>query len=579
MKHLHIAEDLVLPLDAVTQTFAILAKRGVGKTHTGSVMAEEMLKLGQPVVIYDPTGAWWGLKSSRDGKSPGFPVVIFGGEHADVPLEETAGATVASVIVDERLPAILDCGLMRKGARIRFMTDFCETLYHKNREALHFFVDEAQTIAPQNLKAMPEAARLLGAMEDIVLQGRRRGLGMTVISPRPAVVNTNLRSACEVIIAMQIIAAHDRKAIQEWVDLHGDDAARAHEMMDSLSSLARGEAWVWSPSWLHLFKRVTFRQRETFDSSATPKVGQRVITPNRVAEINLDALGAQIKATVEKAKADDPKELRRRIAELERQLAAAAKQKPAPAAKETKRVEVPVLKDKQLERLIKHYERMLSEAERHGQAMALLWNHQAEEAEVLLGALKAMAGQKQQTPLRVVAPRAPRGTAKSAGANGQPPAEGLTARQQQFLDSAATLTTLATEVSKETVAAWNGIHPRGGSYGEDLKAMADAGYIVKDGSAITVTPAGMAAAAQLDPAEAIDRAKAGLSQRQRKFFEMIVAAYPDEITKEQMAEACNPPIHPRGGSFGDDLRALVGRGLVEGARGVYRARDYLFAGT
>ena len=37
------------------------------------------------------------------------------------------------------------------------------------------------------------------------MQGRRRGLGLTIISPRPAVVNTNLRSACEVIIAMQII--------------------------------------------------------------------------------------------------------------------------------------------------------------------------------------------------------------------------------------------------------------------------------------------------------------------------------------------------------------------------------------
>jgi DNA helicase HerA-like ATPase len=73
MKNLNIAHNLTLPLDAVTQTFAILAKRGVGKTHTGSVMAEEMLKLGQPIVVYDPTGAWWGLKSSADGKRPASP--------------------------------------------------------------------------------------------------------------------------------------------------------------------------------------------------------------------------------------------------------------------------------------------------------------------------------------------------------------------------------------------------------------------------------------------------------------------------------------------------------------------------
>lgn len=349
-----LSKNLQLPIDAVTQTFCILAKRGVGKTHTASVMAEEMLKAGQPIVVYDPTGAWFGLKSSKDGKKPAYPVVIFGGEHADIPLEETAGATIANVIVERRFPAVLDCSLLRKGARIRFMTDFCETLYHKNREPIHFFIDEGQTIAPQNLRAMPEAARLLGAMEDILLQGRRRGLGCTVISPRPAVLNTNIRSACEVIIAMQIIGPHDRKAISEWVDLHGDDEKKAKEMMSSISSLARGEAWVWSPAWLGIFKRVKFRDRETFDSSATPTVGGKVIGPSMMAEVNIHELGQQILETVERAKADDPKELRRKIGalmrdvdELKRQL----EQRPVEAQGLEVPIEVPAFSACQMLRL------------------------------------------------------------------------------------------------------------------------------------------------------------------------------------------------------------------------------------
>jgi DNA helicase HerA-like ATPase len=72
MSKLRIAENLSLPEDAVTQTFVILAKRGVGKTLAASVMAEEMLKIGQPIVVYDPTGAWWGLKSSKNGKAAGY---------------------------------------------------------------------------------------------------------------------------------------------------------------------------------------------------------------------------------------------------------------------------------------------------------------------------------------------------------------------------------------------------------------------------------------------------------------------------------------------------------------------------
>lgn len=55
-----------------------------------------------------------------------------------------------------------------------------------------------------------------------------------------------------------------------------------------------------------------------------------------------------------------------------------------------------------------------------------------------------------------------------------------------------------------------------------------------------------------------------------------VAAYPDSIAKETIADQFG--IHPRGGSFGEDLGRLVGRGLVDGNRGIYRARDFLFAG-
>ena len=71
---LKIAPNLSLPADVVTQTFAILAIRRVGKTYTASVLAEEMMKAKLPFVALDPTGAWWGLRASADGKHEGYPV-------------------------------------------------------------------------------------------------------------------------------------------------------------------------------------------------------------------------------------------------------------------------------------------------------------------------------------------------------------------------------------------------------------------------------------------------------------------------------------------------------------------------
>jgi plasmid stabilization system protein ParE len=160
-------------------------------------------------------------------------------------------------------------------------------------------------------------------MEDIVRRGRKRGIGCTLITQRPAVLNKNVLTQCEVLVALRLVHPKDIDAIEEWVNVHADPDT-AKEMIDSLPSLAVGEAWFWSPGWGDLFQRVKVRHRETFDSGATPKAGEAPKRPKHLAEIDLAALGEQIKATVEKAKADDPKELRRQIAELKKQLASPA---------------------------------------------------------------------------------------------------------------------------------------------------------------------------------------------------------------------------------------------------------------
>ena len=246
MKTLNIGEGLRLPLDFVTQTQAILAKRGAGKSYCASVQAEEMLKADQQVVVIDPTGAWWGLKSSADGKHPGFSIVVFGGEHPDVPLEENSGEIVASAIVEHRFSAILDLSLFRKGQMTRFMAPFLEALYRLNRDAMHLIVDEADAIAPQ--RPFSEEARTLGAMEDVVRRGRRRGIGCTMISQRPQVLNKNILTQSQILCALRLVHPKDIDAIEEWVNVHGDQE-RAKEMIASLPSLPIGVAWFWSPGW------------------------------------------------------------------------------------------------------------------------------------------------------------------------------------------------------------------------------------------------------------------------------------------------------------------------------------------
>lgn len=359
MSKLRISSDLTFPLELVTESVAILAARRAGKSHTAKKLTEQLHKAGQQFVVVDPKGDWWGLRSSADGKDKGLPVVILGGEHGDIPLEVGAGELVAKLVVEQRVSLVLDLSEFRKNAIAQFMTAFLETLYRMKardqyRTPLMLVIDEADAIAPQ--KPYKGEERMLGAAEDIVRRGGQRGIGIIMVSQRAAVLNKNVLTQCGVLILLRTTGSQDIDAVDEWIKKHGQPAER-EQVMATIATMPRGTAWVWAPGWPTpegIFRQVGVGAIETFDSGATPKPGQKQVRPTEVADVDLEAFRREMATTIEKAKSEDPRELRRRIQELERE---AKKVRPAPAAAvvatkvSEKRVEVPVLKDAQLKRL------------------------------------------------------------------------------------------------------------------------------------------------------------------------------------------------------------------------------------
>lgn len=338
-----IARGLDLPLDFVTSTQAILAIKGAGKSYCASVQAEQLLKHNQQVIVIDPTGAWWGLRSSASGKGSGYPIAVFGGDHADVPLERNSGDVIATAVVAEGFSAVLDLSHFRKGELRRFMYDFLGTLFLKNREAMHLFIDEADLFAPQ--RSDGEVARVLGAMEDIVRRGRIRGIGCTMITQRPAVLNKNVMTQADMLTCLRMSHQLDLKAIGDWVAVHAD-VSQWKTMQKALPNLPTGTAWFWNPA-AELFMEAKVNKRHTFDSGATPKAGQRRIEPRKLAKIDVKKLGEAIAASVERAKENDPDVLHARIQELEARLEADDDEP------RTVQVEVPVM-DEHLQRDLRY---------------------------------------------------------------------------------------------------------------------------------------------------------------------------------------------------------------------------------
>lgn len=567
---LQIAKGFRLPDESVTQTFAILAKRGAGKSYTASVMVEEMLEREFHPVVIDPLGVWWGLQSSASGKSAGYPITVLGGDHGDVPLEPTAGETIADFVVDHAQPVVMDLSRFRKADQVRFTTQFAERLYQKNRDPLHLVVDEADLFAPQRAPQGYEA-RCLGAMEDLARRGRARGIGMTLVTQRSAVLNKNVLTQIEVLIVMRTTSPQDRAAIKAWVDVHGEEEKWRH-MENALPRLPIGTAYIWSPGWLDVFDKVGIRTRRTFDSSATPKVGERRIEPKRRAQPDLDALKDRIASTIEKAKKEDPRFLRQRISELEAQ---AAQQEPEVKEVEVE-VEVPFIPESVkvvVEKVRGALDSIGAELDEIESEMKGIEARPARPRSDFLPPRKAE--RKVQPQLQV--PPAARAQAQAEGDAklGRAPMALLTVLVQRH----------PMKVTRAQLSTLSGYKPKSSTYANALSTLRVNGLIEEEGSGKSAlfSPSqagfdliGEAPSAPQSPEELQAQWLANLPQAPRTLLSYLIDVYPSSSTRETLASATEYSV--TSSTFANALSTLRTNGLIEDIPGKeVRASDTLFA--
>ena len=140
----------MLPVSALDARMAIVGTSGSGKTYAAKGLVERLMTGGGRVCIVDPLGVWWGLQFAPDSAPSGYPVVVFGGAHADVPLDPGMGAALGHLIGTHAIACVVDVSdLGSSVVRREFMAAFAEALYEANTEPLHLVLDEADLWAPQ----------------------------------------------------------------------------------------------------------------------------------------------------------------------------------------------------------------------------------------------------------------------------------------------------------------------------------------------------------------------------------------------------------------------------------------------
>jgi hypothetical protein len=590
MKKIRIAPDLPLPLDVVTTTIAVLGIRNSGKTNTCVVLTEELLDAGQQVVIIDPTDVWWGLKSSKDGKEAGYPVVVFGGRHGDVPLTAADGATVADFIVEERLPAILSLRHFESQNDMRrFVTEFARRVYHRKGEEgrdtpMLLVIDEAHLFVPQRVTGAE--AQMVGAVQKLVRQGRSSGIGVAIIDQRAASVNKDILTQIELLICHRTTSPHDSRALEDWIEQNDTEDKRA-EFLKKLPELERGTAWCWSPGWLKIFELAAVRERHTFDSSATPKAGEKRVTPTTLAHVDLDALKKKMADAIEKAIAEDPKALRSRIAQLERQLAGKIEAPPAPPPEKPilSRYDAEVVRQT-LETLTKQEEKILESFQDYRES-------RLESDRFLMEALKKWLAESHASRMNGAAKKdalseVPVGSSAwkriqmqrqaktSSTASELPPDSSPPPSNQVSLGAKMEMKILGAldqggPMNRKRLAIWTGYSHTSGSFGQALADLGRAGRITGSSKEFVITAAGRAHVAghieKLPTGEALLEWWIARRPSSDGLVLRALASHGGPMSRAEIAKKI--ARSNTSGSYGQTLADLRALGLIDGDAKAY----------
>jgi hypothetical protein len=149
----------------------------------------------------------------------------------------------------------------------------------------------------------PQAGISLHWSNRLLSEGRGLGLVCLIASQRPQKVHNDTLTSCETLVAMRVVHAADRAAVKDWIDGNGD-ADVGKEVLATLASLERGEAWVWSPEIGFGPSRVKFPMFQTFDSFAPPQLQKKVSTTGW-ADVDLAVVKEKLAKVIEEHKAKE----------------------------------------------------------------------------------------------------------------------------------------------------------------------------------------------------------------------------------------------------------------------------------
>ncbi|TMT86922.1 DUF87 domain-containing protein [Haloterrigena sp. H1] len=248
--------DLKLPvIEVLTGRGFATGKSGSGKSNTASVIAEELLEAGYPLLIVDTDGEYYGLKEEYEMLHAGAD------EECDIQIGPEHAEQMATIALEENVPVILDVsGYLDEDVADELLREVARHLFVKEKKLKKPFllvVEEVHEYIPEG-GGVGETGNLL---IKISKRGRKHGLGILGISQRPADVKKDFITQANWLVWHRLTWDNDTKVVGRIIDT---------EYAELVSELDDGQAFV-QTDWTETdVRKVQFRRKRTFDAGATP---------------------------------------------------------------------------------------------------------------------------------------------------------------------------------------------------------------------------------------------------------------------------------------------------------------------
>ena len=259
---IHIDEDGDVPLPVVevlTGRAFLTGKSGAGKSNSASVVAEELLDRGFPLLIVDTDGEYWGLKEEYEILHVGAD------EECDLQVSSEHAPKLAQLALEDSVPIILDVsGFLDEADANALVRETARQLFQREKKLKRPFlmlVEEIHEYIPEG-GGLDETGEMLIR---VAKRGRKRGLGLAGMSQRPADVKKDFITQCDWLLWHRLTWENDTKVVRRVV---GSDYA------DAVQDLADGEAFLQADFLDADVQRVQVRRKRTFDAGATPDLDE-----------------------------------------------------------------------------------------------------------------------------------------------------------------------------------------------------------------------------------------------------------------------------------------------------------------